>query len=63
MPNVGDRIRLIRMPHDPDPILPGSLGTVTGVFDHPELGQIQVDWDNGRFLALATRVDTYEIIG
>ena len=28
IPAVGDRIRLIHMPEDPDPIPAGSLGTV-----------------------------------
>lgn len=34
MPKVGDRIRLIEMPHDPDPIPPGSTGTVTRVHEY-----------------------------
>lgn len=34
LPKVGDRIRLLLMPHDPDPIPPGSLGTVTRVVEH-----------------------------
>jgi hypothetical protein len=57
----GDRIRLISMPNDPDPIPAGSTGTVisatTGTF-----AQIDVDWDNGRSLALIPGVDQYEII-
>ncbi len=57
----GDRIRLISMPNDPDPIPAGSTGTVisatTGTF-----AQIDVDWDNGRTLALIPGVDQYEII-
>ena len=57
----GDRIRLLAMPNDPDPIPPGSTGTVvsatTGAF-----AQIEVDWDNGRTLALIPGVDQYDII-
>ena len=57
----GDRIRLLAMPNDPDPIPPGSTGTVvsatTGTF-----AQIEVDWDNGRTLALIPGVDQYDII-
>ena len=58
----GDRIRLLSMPNDPDPIPPGSTGTVisatTGAF-----AQIEVDWDNSeRSLALIPGVDQYEII-
>ena len=57
----GDRIRLLAMPDDPDPIPAGSTGTVlsatTGTF-----AQIDVEWDNGRTLALIPGVDQYEII-
>jgi hypothetical protein len=30
-PKPGDRIRLIHMPDDPDPIKTGAMGTVTAV--------------------------------
>ena len=57
----GDRIRLLSMPDDPDPIPAGSTGTVvsvtTGTF-----AQLEVEWDNGRSLALIPGVDQYEII-
>lgn len=55
----GTRIRLIEMPNDPDPIEPGSEGTV-GRFGNG--AQISVKWDNGRTLALLPDVDTYEVI-
>jgi len=59
----GDRIRLIAMPDDPDPILAGSEGVVVEVTDGP-LGQITVRWDNSsRSLALIPGVDVFEIIG
>ena len=57
----GDRIRLLAMPDDPDPIPTGSTGTVisatTGTF-----AQIEVEWDNGRTLALIPGVDLFELI-
>ena len=62
----GDRIRLIAMPDDPDPILAGSVGTVisatTGRF-----AQIEVEWDaqpdgSRRTLALIPGDDRYEIV-
>jgi hypothetical protein len=60
MARRGDRIRLLAMPDDPDPIPTGSTGTVisatTGAF-----AQIDVEWDNGRTLALIPGVDQYEI--
>ena len=57
----GTRIRLLAMPDDPDPIPVGSTGTVLAVTEEP-LGQIEVDWDSGRTLALIPGVDRFEII-
>ena len=57
----GDRIRLVHMPDDPDPIPAGSEGVVTNVTNGP-LAQITVDWDNGRSLSLIPGVDRFEII-
>ena len=58
----GDRIRLLQMPDDPDPIPVGSTGTVTQVTEGP-LGQIQVDWDDsGRSLSLVPGVDRFAVI-
>lgn len=54
--NVGDRIRLVKMDNDPDPVPDNMTGTVTHVCD---LGwgvklewQVSVNWDNGRTLSL-----------
>lgn len=57
---IGDRIKLKRMPDDPDPIPVNTLGTVTGFFEDPDCGQVWVDWDNGRNLALCVGVDRWE---
>ena len=61
MARPGDRIRLLAMPDDPDPIPAGTTGTVvhvtTGAF-----AQIDVDWDNGRSLALIPDVDRFDIL-
>ena len=55
----GKRIRLIKMEDDPNPIEPGTEGTI----DHVDgMGQLQVKWDNGRRLAVIPDVDEYEII-
>ena len=55
----GKRIRLIQMGHDPNPIEPGTEGTI----DHVDsIGQIHVKWDNGRTLAIVPEEDQYEII-
>jgi len=50
------------MPDDPDPIPPGSTGTVTRVTEGP-LAQIEVRWDCGRSLSLVPGVDRFEVIG
>ena len=58
---TGDRIRLLHMPDDPDPIPAGSTGTIESVTEGP-LGQVWVRWDTGRQLALVPGVDRFEII-
>ena len=68
VPKVGDRIRLIHMPDDPDPIKPGATGTVTAVRPH-DFGfpspwtQIDVAWDNGRKLMLSVPPDEWAWVG
>lgn len=63
----GDRIRLVCMPNDPDPVPEGSTATVTGLVlygtqSQPQhMDQIQVVWDNGRTLNLAPVCDRYEL--
>ena len=54
----GRRVRLIKMEDDPNPIEPNTMGTIIWV---DGMGQIQVNWDNGRRLALIPSVDEYEI--
>jgi Zn ribbon nucleic-acid-binding protein len=58
---VGDRIRVVSMLDDPDPLPVGSTGTVVSVADGP-FGQIGVDWDNGRSLFLLPGIDHFEVI-
>ena len=60
--NVGDRIRLISMPDDPDPIPAGSEGVVVEVTEGP-LAQVEVKWIGiDRSLALIPGVDVFEIV-
>lgn len=61
-PAVGDRIRLISMPTDPDPIPIGTHGTVQMVHCHCGWTQVEVDWDNGRRLMLSLPDDQLEIL-
>ena len=65
---IGDRIRLVSMGPDPDPILAGSIGTVTGVASIPSAVRMKSDlhvgvsWDNGRTLSVVLPADVVEII-
>ena len=65
-PNPGDRIRLLAMPDDPDPIPPGTTGTVTSVHPVHSAGrvwhQVSIAWDNGRSLMLAVPPDEFEVL-
>ena len=59
---IGDRIRLLHMPDDPEPIPTGSTGTVTRVTEG-SLAQIDVRWDDSaRSLSLVPGVDQFEVI-
>jgi hypothetical protein len=58
----GDRIELLKMENDPDPIAPGTRGTVKEVNQLNEEAQIMVDWDNGRKLMLAYPYDKFKIV-
>jgi len=66
LPRVGDRIRMVAMHDDPDPIPVGQVGTVVGVRrngrGNDEWFQIDVSWDNGRMLMLVSPPDTFEIL-
>ena len=60
----GDRIELIHMPDDPNPLPAGSQGTVMWV-NMLGIGgeyQIAVKWDSGRTLMLVP-ADQFKIIG
>lgn len=64
--SAGTRIRLLSMPDDPNPIAPGTTGVVTDIrevgFGRERWLQIDVDWDNGRQLMLASPPDRFEVI-
>jgi hypothetical protein len=57
---VGDRIELVSMPDDPDPIPTGTKGTVKSVTKGADV--IGVEWDNGRTLNLIINVDEYRVL-
>jgi Domain of unknown function (DUF4314) len=62
IPCVGDRIRLLAMPDDPDPVPAGTCGVITDVHAHSDWMQIEVEWDNGRKLMLTVPPDRFEKI-
>lgn len=55
----GDRIEMIQMADDPAPIEAGTKGTVITI---DGIGQIHVNWDNGRSLAIIPEEDRFKII-
>ncbi len=56
---IGKRVRLISMENDSHPIEPDTEGTIKLI---DGIGQLHVDWDNGRRLALIPNVDKYIIL-
>lgn len=52
----GTRLELISMGKDPDPVPPGTRGTVERVNGY---GDIEMSWDNGRTLSLIPGEDSF----
>ena len=65
-PRPGQRIEMVAMPDDPDPIEPGTRGTVRSIgkraTGRPAFVQVDVQWDNGRSLVLSVPPDRYRVI-
>lgn len=55
---AGTRVEMDYM-DDPDAILPGTKGTVDHIDD---VGQIHVNWDNGRYIAIIPEEDSFHKI-
>lgn len=61
IPKPGQRLELVSMPYDPNPIEPGSRGTVIAVQDVMGQTHIEVAWDSGRTLSLVAAVDSWTV--
>jgi len=63
---AGDRIELVSMPHDPDPIRPGTQGVVDSVavhdWPHGTFASVGVRWDNGRTLGIVMPPDDARLV-
>jgi hypothetical protein len=55
----GKRVKLTKM-IDPNPVEPGTEGTIIGVDGH--VGIAYVKWDNGRSLSLVCDIDEFELM-
>jgi hypothetical protein len=59
----GDRIEMVFMGNDPNPILAGTRGTVISVDKTPwNDTQVGVKWDNGRTLSVLLPEDKIVLI-
>lgn len=56
---AGYRVRLSEMRGNPEPISPGSMGTLDHIDD---AGQFHINWDDGRTLALEIGVDRFQVL-
>ncbi len=54
----GSRVRLTEMGDDPNPIHPGSMGTLDHIDDQ---GTFHVNWDNGRCLGVTLGEDRFAV--
>jgi hypothetical protein len=63
----GDRVKLVSMKDDPDPIPAGSLGTVIDAssvhLGRQHYTQVGIKWDSGRTLQAVVPPDVISVVG
>jgi hypothetical protein len=63
---VGDKIKLIKMPDDPNPIASGMVGTITGIQEAYSEGDVPLTyvvlWENGKTRNVLVGVDRFELL-
>lgn len=59
MTQAGDRVELLSMSNDPNPIPSGMQGTVQHIDGG---GTVHVTWDNGRNLGMIPGTDVWRVI-
>jgi hypothetical protein len=57
-----DRVELLEMPDDPDPVPIGTKGTIESVDELYNFTQVSVRWDNGRSLMLSIPPDQVRVL-
>lgn len=60
---VFDRIRLIEMGPDPDPVPPGTTGTIIDIVEIDGKKHLTMEWDINRSLNVVIPPDKIEVIG
>ncbi|WP_113408509.1 DUF4314 domain-containing protein [Rhizobium sp. CNPSo 4062] len=64
--SVGDKVKLIHMPNDPNPVTRGSLGVITHISEaYPDEDvplTYVVRWENGRTHNILVGIDEFELL-
>lgn len=55
----GTKLQLISMRNETYPVLPGTVGVVTHIYD---AGSIHMRWENGSSLALIPEIDSFQTV-
>jgi archaellum component FlaG (FlaF/FlaG flagellin family) len=63
LPEVGDRVELLRTTDPYTRLKPGDVGTVTRISKHPSsYDVVEITWDTGSALMLLQGVDEWRVL-